>query len=386
VALKFDGRFFQRLPEGLTWPPTKEDLRRLYEEERRSAAKIAEMYGLKAANPKSSETLILYHLRKFGVKRRDRAEHIRKVTEEMVDEWVRRYAEGESLKEIAGVEVSNATIWNHLKKRGVILRDKVGAQIEAVSKYGRRPFSGDQVEKAYLVGLRYGDFDVVKHGRGVRARVSTTHPSMASLFESLFSGYGHIHRYPRTAPFTGFEWTLECDLDPSFEFLLSRPGVSDLRKFTDQWLLAFIAGFFDAEGSIYLHEKDRGYAPQITISNTDRAILAFFRVKLDGYHIASSLSESRQDSKRLGYEREGRIWRLEIWQYESVKSFLKVLALRHQEKVDKVRLALEFVYPISDRTNSELVNRWEVLLRRIEEDRNRFIEEARCAVLGTEVI
>lgn len=37
------------------------------------------------------------------------------------------------------------------------------------------------------MGLRYGDFDAVRHGRAVRIRVSTTHPAMAELFDSLLS-------------------------------------------------------------------------------------------------------------------------------------------------------------------------------------------------------
>ena len=72
----------------LAWPPKREDLERLYSGEKLSAAKIAEAYGLKYRSPKVAESTILYHLKKNGIQRRDRAEHIRKVTEEMVDGWV----------------------------------------------------------------------------------------------------------------------------------------------------------------------------------------------------------------------------------------------------------------------------------------------------------
>jgi hypothetical protein len=198
--------------EELRWPPNKEDLLRLYVEQKLSAAKIAESYGLKYANPKSGETLVLYHLKKFGIARRDKAEHVRKVTEEMVDQWARRYQGGASLKGIADDKIDAVTVWNHLTKRGVKVRDKVEAQIAAVSKYERRPFSGDALEKAYLMGLRYGDLHVVRHGRAIRVRVSTTHPAMAKLFESLFSPYGHIQHYPRKASLTGHEWSLECEI------------------------------------------------------------------------------------------------------------------------------------------------------------------------------
>lgn len=48
--------------------------------------KISRLYELKYPSPKSRESMILWYLRKFGIQRRDPAERIRKVTEEMVDE------------------------------------------------------------------------------------------------------------------------------------------------------------------------------------------------------------------------------------------------------------------------------------------------------------
>src|SRR5580658_435801 len=80
----------------LVWPPTTEDLKRLYVDEGLSAAKIAARYGLKYASPKTAESTVLHHLKKNGITRRDKADHLRKVTEEMVDEWVKRYEAGES--------------------------------------------------------------------------------------------------------------------------------------------------------------------------------------------------------------------------------------------------------------------------------------------------
>src|SRR2546422_2176832 len=179
------------------WPPKKEELEQLYLTQRLSAMKISRLYGLKYPNPKSGESMVLWYLKKFGIKRRDPAEHIRKVSEEMVDQWARRYVAGESLKQIAGDLVGSVTVFEHLKKRGVQLRDKVEAQITAVTKYQRKPFSGSDEERAYLSGFRTGDLDAVKHGRAVRVRTGTTHPLMAELFEELFGRYGYVHSYPR---------------------------------------------------------------------------------------------------------------------------------------------------------------------------------------------
>ena len=186
----------------------------------------------------------------------------------MVDDWVVKYLTGFSLKQIAEDIVSPVTVWNHLGTRGLVLRNRVDAQILAVTKHERKPFNGDKPEKAYMMGLRYGDLHVVKLGRAVRVRVSTTHPAMADLFESVFSPYGHVHRCPREAQLAGHEWTLECDLDSSFEFLLAEPTVGQLKALSQTEAIAFLAGLFDAEGSVFLHNKNGRYNPEASISNT----------------------------------------------------------------------------------------------------------------------
>lgn len=347
----------------------------MYEVERLSAAKIAEAYGLRTANTKSAETLVLYHLRKQGIKRRDRAEHIRKVTSQMVDEWVRRYKAGESLKEIAGEDVDHVTVWNHLKARGVQLRKKVEAQIKAVSKYERQPFNGDEFEKAYLIGLRLGDFDVVRHGRLIRLRVSTTHPSMANLFESLCSPYGHVSYYPRTAQFSGYEWTLECDLDPSFEFLLKKPRIVKLQRLTPKQFLAFLAGFFDAEGSIYFHRK-RNSSFEVSVSNTNFEILSVINSRLAGMGYHPIIEHAVQNPKRFGKPTDGEIWKLCIRRGEEITRLLQRLMFRHEEKRTKARLALDCMTGESALNSGGLPEGWAEYLLKVRQERDAFVRMA----------
>jgi hypothetical protein len=185
------------------WPPTKEDLQRLYVDEKLSAAKVAKVYGLKYASEKTVESTILYHLKRNGITRRDPAAHNRKVTGALVDEWVTRYQAGESLKHIAGDAIDPVTVFYYLHKRGLQLRDKVEAQIKAVTIHKRSPFAGDTKDIAYLVGLAIGDLYTPRHGRAIRARIGTTHPQMAKLFKDLFAGYGPVYEYPKEDPITG---------------------------------------------------------------------------------------------------------------------------------------------------------------------------------------
>ena len=80
----------------LTWPPTKEDLQRLYVDEKLSAAKIAKAYSRETANPKSAAELIGYYLRKYGIGRRNRIEELRKETEAAVAAWKAKHPKRES--------------------------------------------------------------------------------------------------------------------------------------------------------------------------------------------------------------------------------------------------------------------------------------------------
>jgi LAGLIDADG-like domain len=373
------------LSEGLVWPPRREDLERLYLVDKLSAAKIAEVYGLKYKNPKVAESTVLYQLKKNGIKRRDPAGHVRKVTDSMVDEWVKRYESGDSLKQIAAEDVDPVTVWNHLKARGLVLRDKVEAQIQAVTKYERKPFSGDKIERAYLMGLRYGDLNAVKHGRSIRVRVSTTHPAMADLFESLFEPYGHVARYPREAKLVNFEWTLETDLDKSFEFLLSKPSISQLEALSPTEVIAFLAGFFDAEGSIYLHEKRGRFNPEVSFSGTEEKLMDYVGRAVKDMGLHCKLDWVIQNENRdgiAGYSREGRV---ALWRFHDVQEFLRILPIRHAEKIGKARLVKEMEYRSDVSKNIEIRRAWEKLASEFKADRQAFIDLARRSLVLSDV-
>jgi LAGLIDADG-like domain len=362
------------MTEGLPWPPRKEDLERMYLQENLSAAKIANAYGLHYKSPKVAESTVLYHLRRNGIPRRDRTEHVRRVTPEMVDDWVGRYQSGESLKRIATGKVTPVTVWNHLRSRGIPLRDKVEAQIQAVKKYERLPFGGDSLERAYLMGLRYGDLHVVRHGRAIRVRVSTTHPAMANLFDDLFSAYAYVHHYPRRARLVGYEWTLECDLDSSFEFLLSKPLVADLGSWNDELFLAFVAGLFDAEGSILLHKKGNHFWPEVSIANSERQLvdLLFYRLRVLGFSV--NVRWAVQNEDRRGISGKSTMGRLMIWRIKDVKEFLRQVHFRHRERIAKAKIVNSLELRVAN--EAQIVDDWKNLKISIQRERAAFLQSA----------
>ena len=365
------------MTEALDWPPTKADLERLYLVEKLSAAKIAKAYGLKYKSAKVAESTVLYQLKKNGIARRGAADHLRKVTQMMVDEWAVRYQAGESLKQIAGGNVDPVTVWNHLKARGLTLRGKVEAQIQAVTKYERKQFSGDKIERAYLLGLRYGDFHAVRHGRAIRVRVSTTHPAMGDLFESLFAPYGHVARYPRKAKLVEFEWTLECDLDDSFWFLLAKPAIIELENLSKEEMIAFLAGFFDAEGSIFLHNKAGRHNPEVIFTNTEDKVLYYVMKSILrlGFHCKLVWTIQNDDRKGItGYSRKGQVI---LWRFREVQRFLQLVPMRHSEKLAKARLVQQLEFRGDQSKSLQVVREWDNLVSQIRKDRRVFEQQAR---------
>jgi hypothetical protein len=163
--------------------------------------------------------------------------------------------QGVSLGDIAkliGNKTSGYTSWLS-RQLGVKPRDFEEARLKGihdkVRKYERRPFDGSDEDKAYLLGLRHGDLSVSRpFGDAIRVSTSTTHPSMARLFRTLFEPFGHVYQHPRYKKDTqSYEWNLQAILDSSFGFLLEDRSTSwnwIQEKVTT--ILAYVAGAWDA--------------------------------------------------------------------------------------------------------------------------------------------
>ena len=366
-----------------SWPPTREDLEELYLRKHLSAAAIATVYGLQYASAKTAESTVLYHLKRNGIKRRGTNDHQRHPTKEAINSWVRRYRAGESLKQIAGSDsFSPVTVWHHLKREKVEIRDKLEALIKATTKHVRTPFTGDLLEKSYLLGLARGDLYVTTHGRAVRVRLSTTHPAMENLFASLFKRYGPIYKYPKKSNITGFEWSLDADLDSSFAFLRSDSRLVDATVTSSKGFFGFLSGFFDAEGTIYLHLKHGGYSPELAIANTDLKLLEWLQRGLRIVGIESKIASRVQQSGRGGGFPQGNISDLRIWRFVDVHRALSLMSLGHLERVWKKSLVLGLTFPPNSQENIPIWREWEQNSRKDKIERDSYVNLAKSDYEG----
>lgn len=267
------------------------------------------------------------------------------------------WAEGFSIREtakLAGISYSSAQ-----RKLGRI--GKVRSQSEGQTRHERRSFSGDGLEKAYLVGLRAGDLNAWRKTRNtIEARVSTTRPAMARLFIDSFKWYGHIMADAGRAYLPErYRWQMRVHLDNSFEFLIGKDGT--IPRIRSRFYY-FLGGYSDSEccWSIYL-SKGR-IKVSWTIESRDILLLHHLRDQLrsEGFHpvlyvfMKHVKHRFRKNQKSEAAERESGRLRLGRMQ-EVVLMATRLLQIsRHREKISKMRLIVGIEKATADGTVSKL--------------------------------
>ncbi|MBE0437807.1 MAG: hypothetical protein IBX56_18645, partial [Methylomicrobium sp.] len=221
---------------------TKDLLEYLYWTRWLSTREIAKIIG-------KSQATVRKMMFKVGLSLRDSKDWLRvKINPEMLMTlyWNRKMTIPQIARELG---VSGWTVHQRMIKFG-IPRRKNG---ETALKQPKPPFSGDPVERAHMLGIR-DDLSAQWHGNRIRIQVGTTHPAMLELFRILFSKYAHVCICPDyRKKLETFQWHIHADLDTSFSFLMKKPqfiGAEILEK--DNWFLAFLAGYVDAEGSFII--------------------------------------------------------------------------------------------------------------------------------------
>jgi len=201
------------------------------------------------------------------------------------------------------------------------------------------------VDKAYLIGLRCGDLSAHRRGKQIRATTGTTHPAMIKLFEDIFSDCGRArcissrHMKRDEIPRPQYDWTLQCDLNHSFRFLVTKPQMVPIWILGDnECFLHFLAGYFDSEGTINITKHGVYLDLRMWLHSEDSRILKNIRDKLIElqYHPILRVAQRKGERKhRQDY------LQLDIHKRNEVISLLRSLPLKHEEKRKRRKLALE---------------------------------------------
>lgn len=246
----------------------RQELDNLYNRQRFSLPEIARRF-------KVSHTCVRFWMDKLGLTRRERSQAAEEASRKSLDgaEVERLYVAGLTLEEIGQqFGVSTNAILLRLKERNVARRGS------REMHYPRRDFSGDPLEKAYLLGFRLGDLTVRMNHDGpncatIRVTCSTSKTEQLDLLHTLFASYGYVNVNPDSkGVYHGLCW-----LNTSFDFLIpkrDRIPAWILRALQDsdpQPFVAFLAGYIDAEG--YFHVQSNGKNAYLQLASYDVTIL-----------------------------------------------------------------------------------------------------------------
>jgi len=251
-----------------------------------------------------------------------------------------------------------ATILNRLKEYKIKIRDFSSAHI----KYPKKNFSGDLIEKAYLIGFRIGDLHVRKYeknGKVISVECASTKQSQIILIRNLFRRYGYI----RIAQSEGDSIIrIQCALNPSFNFLLPKQDL------IERWILrnsklffAFFAGYLDAEGEINIHSGGFAY---LRVGTYDKNILIQIKNKLEEYGIKPKFNLDRPKGAKVNlsfrdkqrgikkiYKTKHDFWRVAVYRKKDLLNLFKFISpyIKHQRLKISLRNAKK---NIVERNNS----------------------------------
>ncbi|MDI6798513.1 MAG: LAGLIDADG family homing endonuclease [Candidatus Aenigmarchaeota archaeon] len=309
---------------------------------RKVAKLIQEKYGIKM----SKET-VRRHLSK-AVKLRNKKEVMTMKRGNLLDEAkiVELYTKMLlSMKQIAKLFNASASgIKWILLKNGIKPRSKRGGLKIRIGKYEKPSFNGTKVGRAYLIGITLGDLTVRRNSTfTIEVNTSTTRKTMINLLVDVFKEYsdGVICS---TDEKRGFRFC--AYLDKSFDFLLkAKEDIEIIKEFNEEEFLSFLAGFFDAEGSLInrKHRNSRRWVAKI--GNTNRRILEIIKKYLEKIGIISNIYLYSRKGKRHDYFNRRIINRkdyyvLEISRKKDCIKLLQLLPIKHPEKLERKELFL----------------------------------------------
>ena len=220
------------------------------------------------------------------------------------------------------------TVRTRLKDAGIPLKSKSAAQ----TRYARRSFDGSNIEKAYLLGFKYGDLNAyVPSGASetIVVRSHTTHEAQVALFTQMFAQYGKV-----TTSRNAKSIQSTCYLDTSFSFLLGKypKNIRDWLLADEQLLWAFTGGYVDAEGTFGLNQGKGRFK----IDAYDAEILADLHqlFLLHGLRSKSRII-ARKGENDYGWEWEKDVWRVSVNEAASLEKLIALLVphLKHRKRI-----------------------------------------------------
>lgn len=308
---------------------SEEDIRNLYCKERLTTFQIADLLGC-------SQATIWKRLKEFGIETRQagtRRINLKKEELEML--YLKRKLSTWQIEKIT--HIPRSTIHRKLKEWKIATRDRADSHII----HPRKDFSGNILEKMYIIGFRIGDLGVRRvypNSKTVCVASGSTIKEQIELIERIFKPYGRV--WIKKA---NNKINIQVPLNNSFEFLLKKDFPQDLAE-KEEPFFAFLAGFTDAEGHIGISRKAAYYS----LGNYDLKLLKKIKDKLMcfGINCPKIITDKRKGRPTLeGYAYNADYSTLRINKKTDLFLLLKRLSpyVQHKNKIEALNRGLENV-------------------------------------------
>lgn len=239
----------------------------------------------------------------------------------------------------------HSTVYRRLQQFNIARRNISESHI----RYAKKSFSGNNVEKAYLIGFRLGDLWVKKLTNGksqtIRVDCHSTKNEQIEVFRNLFERYSKVivTRHIAGTGAAGHKkdtWKARVYLDLSFNFLLPKQDAIESWIISDsEYVWAFVAGYSDAEGCFTINKSNN--RPGFHLQSYDKNILTQLHENFEQFGINSPFPST---SQLIRPHHNKKIWRLSVFRKDSLR---KLIANLHQLiKHSKRRKDMERVWEL----------------------------------------
>lgn len=216
------------------------------------------------------------------------------------------------------------------------------------SKYEKKIFSGNNEEKAYIIGFRLGDLNVyktTKRSEVIIVRCHTTNMDQVEIMKALFCKYGQVSIAENKK---NKSYCINCFLNDSFSFLLPKiDGVDAWISKDNNYSISFAAGYIDAEANIGVYD---GRA-RFKIDSYDKNIILWFY----GWFLKNGIKcpepariavKNQVYNQKFGYKYNKDLWRVRVSEKGSLIILLNLIKgyLKHKKRLRNLNECLQNIY------------------------------------------
>lgn len=307
----------------------KGELKKLYENKKLTTFQIADLIGC-------GQTTIWKKLKKYSIKSRlPGTARVNISKESLKDFYINKRLSTWKIER--KLNIPRGTIYRKLKEFNLLIRDRSDSHI----RYQKKDFSGNKIEKAYLIGFRLGDLGVKKQypkSKTIVVASGSTIKEQIRLIKKLFNNYGHIW-----SKNSGNKINILIILNTSFEFLINKDFPLWVEK-NNKFFFSFLAGFTDAEGCISKNNNLDYYS----LGNYDKNLLFAIHRNLNKFEIKCKppWEDNRKGkTNSQGYIYSSNYWSLRIHDKENLLKLLLALKpyIKHKNKIKALYMAISSI-------------------------------------------